>query len=294
MNGRPPARAAYRVLVPLLLAALAWCPAREAGAGGDVPELWFPVGEKLAYQVHWGILPVGTAEIASSWVEEGGRTYLAARFRAWSNRLIDRIYRVEDTVETLVDPVTFLPLRVEKRLSEGRLRFDDVLTFDHERGRARWENRVTGKSVEYAVPANAQDIVSFLYSLRREPLRPAQEIATAIAVDNRMWDFIIRVGRREDIRLPAFGAVPCVRVRVQTADRGFFVNKIPGTIWVSTDERRFVTRMYIRAPIGSLRADLARRDLDHGMAAGTPAGTCQAPSSFFPWSAAATRATLAP
>ena len=61
----------------------------------------------------------------------GGRRLVCIRSRAVSNKMIEKIYAVNDIVETVVDPATGLPVRFTKNLSEGPHRYHEITTFDH-------------------------------------------------------------------------------------------------------------------------------------------------------------------
>ena len=41
------------------------------------PELWFPVGEEIDYEVYWGIFMVGEATAKAEWIQRDGRRVLS-------------------------------------------------------------------------------------------------------------------------------------------------------------------------------------------------------------------------
>ena len=105
-----------------------------------IPELWFPVGEKLIFGIRWGLVPVGQAVAWTEWVEENGRWLIAIRLRTKTNKVLSAMYPVDDFVESIVDPVTFLPLRFVKKINEGGTHVDQLTQFDHAARKAVWES----------------------------------------------------------------------------------------------------------------------------------------------------------
>ena len=87
--------------------------AQEAKPGSDFvdeatrakfqEELWFPVGEKLTYKLYWGIIPVGSAEFDSRWVMHDGKPRLSLQLRARTNKVVKRLFPVDDRIESIVD-----------------------------------------------------------------------------------------------------------------------------------------------------------------------------------------------
>ncbi len=89
---------------------------------------WFPVGEELVYHAHWGLFHVAESRTTVNWTNHEGRALLAVRIRTKSNKVISTVYPVDDTVETLIEPNTFLPVSFSKVLNEGRYHTDEVTT----------------------------------------------------------------------------------------------------------------------------------------------------------------------
>lgn len=254
-------------LTTLCLVLLAAC----LGAHGEEPPaLWFPVGERLVYRVYWGIIPVGWGEVSSEWQDEAPAQTLLLRFRVYSNRFFSKLYPVDDRIESTIRADGFQPVQLVKRTSEGSTRFDDVLTFDRTRGVAVWTNHLKGRTAEYSVPPGCDDLVSFMFRLRKQAFEPGEILRPKVAVDDRLQEFIIRTGDREPVNLPELGVIPSIRMTVQTPKSGFFVQKIPGSVWVSDDEARIVTRMNVKIPVGSVKVLLFSRTIPGGAEGPTP------------------------
>jgi len=54
-----------RKLCLLMMAALLIAAGACAAENNEQPELWFPVGEQLTYQIYWGIFPVAESRVTT-------------------------------------------------------------------------------------------------------------------------------------------------------------------------------------------------------------------------------------
>ena len=231
--------------IGVLLAGLLPGPARGTAA----PE------ETLRYELVWGLIRVGTAEVTTRLVEEEGRTLLRFRFTAKSNRWVEKIYPVEDCIDSFIEPETGLPVKLVKKTSEGWFRCDDELRFDRERGVAAWTDRVRGTNTVYAIEPGTHDFFSLMRSMRDTELRPGREDRATIAADGRTHNVVIRVEREESLSLRG-ARVRAYRLRIASEKEGLFVRKVPGAVWITAEPPHTVAQMQVRVPVGSVRAML--------------------------------------
>ena len=214
------------------------------------------VGEKLVYRLYWGYVPVGTATITTEWVEEQGRRLLAIRLRTVSNKVIEKIYPVDDSIESLIDPGPFLPVRFTKNLSEGSQRYVEVTDFDHAHGVAHWESKVSGKKKEIKIEADTRDIPSLMYWLRSRRFTPGSKEHFQVMADEKLYDLWVNTIRRENVKVGRFGAVPCLRIEPDAAFNGLFVRKGRIWVWVSDDARCLGTKIVASVPVANVRGYL--------------------------------------
>lgn len=254
--------------MPTVLPALILVAALGAGNAGaleppvddPVEDLWFPVGERLSYRLQWGILRVGEAHLATSWVEHEGRKLLAVSFEAVTNRLVEMIYPVEHQVETLVDPRTFRPLHMTRKAREGRRTTDGVLTFDWDEGMARWDDRKRNREVDYPVDLQALDFITFMLALLRDAHEMGSEHRYEVAVDGRAYDLKATVTRKGRIRLPGAGHIPAVRVDIAAPEGGLFVRTIPEKLWITDGTVRRLAMLRLQVPVGRVKMTLLDQD----------------------------------
>jgi hypothetical protein len=234
-------------------------PSGDPEAAGE-EALWFPVGESIEYLIYWGKIPVARSTASTEWVEEDGRRLLAIRFRTKSNRVIGTIYPVDDFIESIIDPKTFLPVRFTKQLSEGRYRCDETTTFDHEAGKAILKNQLRGTTLEYEIDDETRDLVSFMYSLRTAEFPVGDTQTFRVMADEKLYDLEVTSRKTQRIKLPRYGKVESVMLEPAASFQGLFVRKGKMTLWVSEDERRLITRADIQVPVADVH--LILQDVD--------------------------------
>ena len=226
------------------------------------PALWFPVGEKLTYNIYWGVLRVGTSVVTTDWAEYEGRTLLSIQLRSRSNGVLNKIYPVDDFLESLVDPETFLPVRFIKKLSEGRYRCDEETHFDYEKGEANFYSHNKDRKKNYAIDEHVRDLASFLYFVRGRAadFEMGQASLYKVMADEEVYELYVKPVEEESVKLPRYGEVDSVRFEPEAKFEGLFVRKGKMWIWVSDDDRRIVTKVQAKIPVASIKLVLVDVD----------------------------------
>ncbi|GEM_PF-1595758 len=218
-----------------------------------LPDLWFPVGEEIHYRVYWGRIPVGSSVIHTEWVEKYGRTLLAIRIRTRSNRFLDRIYRVDDIIESIIDPHTFLPLRFTKNWRQGRYRAHEITKFDYKNNIAYWRSLNRDRTDTFELEPDARCLLSFAYYMRKLGFEPGERRHFRVMADDKIYDLWLEARDNERVRLPNHGRVSSIEVEPEAAFEGLFVRRGRVIFWVSNDDRRVLTQMEGEIPVASIR-----------------------------------------
>ncbi len=242
-----------RNLFPAVLAALLITGSSSA-ENDEKPELWFPVGEKLTYQVYWGMFPVAKTIVTSEWIQEDDRTLLAIRVTTKSYALLNAIYPVDDFIESVVDPETFLPFRFVKRLSEGRYRLNEITTFNHKEHTAHWKHLIKNDEKDFAIDDDTRDLLSFMFFIRSQKLEPNQTYHKRLMADEKLYDLYINTKNYVKIRISKFGIVRCLYIEPEAKFQGLFVRVGRLMTWISDDKRCLCVKAVAKAPvIGSIK-----------------------------------------
>ena len=220
----------------------------------QVEGLPFPIGEKLNYRISWGRIPVGAAEITTSWnTDEKGRKMVAIRSRARSNRVIRRLYPVDSRLETLVCPETLLPVRFTKNQREGRRRSHEITEFDYDAEIAIIHDMLDEKSKEVPLQGKTLDLLSFMYFVRGETFKPGTTTEHRVLTDDKVYDLQINTISRERVRTAcgknwnAFLLVP------EAAFEGLFVRRGRMELWVSEENPIRILRADVEVPVARVR-----------------------------------------
>jgi len=230
------------------------------GALAEQPELWFPVGEKMTYAVGWGPWTVGYSTIWTEWVQEHGRALLAIRVRTRSTSILDKLFRVDDFMESIVDPVTFLPLRFTKRLSEGRYRLHEITTFDHQKKMAHWQHLLRDSHTDFAIDSDTRDLLSFMFFMRSQSWDEHKCYYFRVMADEKLYDLYVSSRGYEDVNIPGYGKVRSLKMQPEAAFQGLFVRVGRLEVWVSDDDRCILTKgtAIVPFPIGTIRVVIDR------------------------------------
>jgi hypothetical protein len=240
-------------LVLLVLAVPAHLTATDAGR----PELWFPVGEELAYRVKWGIIPVGQTSITSEWIECDDGPLISIRYRTRTNALFDHIYPMNDYAVSVIDPVTFLPksftfVRVKRRGARS-----DTVTFNHENKTARLVRHRQGKRETIPIQPDTRDIISFMYWLRKKGVPTGLDKTYHVMTNEGMVPIHIRSdAKTKRIKIPDFGKVECLHVAPAADFKDMLVEEGRISMWIARDPRRIAPLLTIKAPLAKVRTTL--------------------------------------
>jgi len=221
----------------------------------DTPDvkLWFDVGEKITYRIYWGIIPVGESVASTEWIEDEGRRMLAIRFRTKTNKVLSSIYPVDDLIESIVDPETFLPVQFTKRLSEGRYRCDEVTRFDHKAGIARMTRKGREKIKEYKIEPDTRDIATFMYYMRATEMEPDETLEYRVMADEEIYDVFVNTLKVEKVKTVSGKRIKSLKIEPVASFDGLFVRSGKMWMWISRGEPRIMTKMVAKVPVASIK-----------------------------------------
>ena len=218
------------------------------------PALWFPVGEQIFYKVQWGVWIVAETKVMSEYIEEDGRELLAIRVTTRTRSIMSKIYPVDDFIESVVDPVTFLPIRFTKRLSEGRYRLHEITTFDHKARMAHWQHLLKNDSKDFAIDADTRDLISYMFYMRSKKFEPGKHYDFNVMADEKLYDLLVESRDYATLTIGNYDKIRTLKLDPEAKFHGLFVRVGRLQVWISDDERSLCVRATARAPIiGTIR-----------------------------------------
>jgi Protein of unknown function (DUF3108) len=204
----------------------------------------FSVGERLEYDVKFGVLKVGSGRMEVLGVETvRGR-------EAWHTSFTVRggtfFYKVNDKLESWIDTETFASLRHLQDLQEGKR--------DRERRYEIYPDRLVyteNEGEERPTPRDPLDDGSFLYFIRTMPLSVGQTYDFPRYFKPDRNPVRVRVLRKESVKVPA-GRFDAIVLQPIIKSKGIFSENGRAEIWLSDDDRRIMLQLKSSLSFGTL------------------------------------------
>jgi hypothetical protein len=204
----------------------------------------FSVGERLEYDVKFGVLKVGNGRM-----EVVGTETVRGR-EAWHTAFTVKggtfFYRVNDRLESWIDMENFASLRHVQDLQEGRR--------DRERRYEIYPDRLVyteNEGEEQPTTRDPLDDGSFLYFIRTVPLSVGQTYDFPRYFKPDRNPVRVRVLRKESVKVPA-GRFDAIVIQPIIKSKGIFSENGRAEIWLSDDDRRIMLQMKSNLSFGTL------------------------------------------
>ncbi|OGS20882.1 MAG: hypothetical protein A2252_00605 [Elusimicrobia bacterium RIFOXYA2_FULL_39_19] len=222
----------------------------------------FALGEKLEFQISWGLLEAGQASMKIENIETvNGRQAYHLVTESKSLPFFDVFYKVRNKDESWIDVESVCSLKYEKHQHEGSYIREEITTFDQIAGRFDLNEHVQGKDSvkkEGDIPEFTQDVLSALYFLRTLELEPGKEYYINAQSGDKSYPLKIVVYKKEKVHVPA-GNFECFKLEpFLVGDSGLFRAKGRLWIWMTTDKRRIPVLMRSKIFVGSISAELKK------------------------------------
>ena len=213
----------------------------------------FTPGEMLTYEISWSkIVTAGTAvmEVRGERLPNGRKVF---RFIATSRSVgvVDKVYPVNDTVESLFDPQIMQSLSFNISESHGKRKRRRSLTFDHA-GRTVVSTVNNDPPQTMIIPERVQDALSSLFYLRTmEDFTIGKTHVIEVHDSGKNWSVEVFTLGREKVKTPA-GEFNTIKVKTFPRYEGVFMNKGEIFIWLTDDSRKIPVLMKSTISIGSI------------------------------------------
>ncbi len=232
-----------------------------------VPNNAFGVGEKLTFIIRYGFIKAGYATMAvpeEVTVRDSFPSYRIIS-RARSTKGFDLVFKVRDSVESIVDKRGFFSWRFTKKLREGSYKFDLFVEYDQLFGKAyirsiRYENdeplRIREKKEAVVpIPKYVLDVLAAFYYVRTQDLEPGEPIYLVSNDHEKNYPLKVLVLKREVKKVKA-GTFRTIKVEPQLRGEALFKQKGRIWIWLTDDDRKMPVLMKSKVLIGSITTEL--------------------------------------
>lgn len=214
----------------------------------------FKEGEKLVYDVKYGFVTAGIAEMAIPKIKRiSGRDAYNVVFQVNTVPTFDMFFKVRDRYETYLDVEGIFPWRFEQHIREGGFTKDFSAFFDQRRGKAK-----TSKG-SFDIPPYVNDIVSALYLFRTLDFSDKKD-GDVIHLENfyndKVYPLDVVYKGKETIKVDA-GEFDCFIVEPLVVEGGLFKSEGSITIWMTDDELKIPIRVKTKVIIGAIDSELS-------------------------------------
>jgi len=218
--------------------------ASAASANGGVP---FRVGERLTYRAKINFLNAGTATMSVVGIEDiRGRPTYHTIFDIKGGVLF---FHVDDHYESWFDTTSLVSLKHIQHIDETSYKTDKRYEFYPER-----EVYVRNGQEKPSV-SKPLDEGSFIYFMRSVPLEVGKTYEFNRYYNAERNPVIIRVDRRERIKVPA-GEFDALVLKPEIKSKGLFSESGQAEVWLADDSTRYILRLKSKLPVGTLYLEL--------------------------------------
>lgn len=217
----------------------------------------FSPGEKLTYTISWSRLVqagIAVMEVRGEQTKEGERTY---HFISKTNSvgLLESIYPVRDSVESVVDAREMNSISYRMQESHGTKKRQRSLLFDRIHHTVRY-SKDQDKPETHRVPKHIHDALSSLYYVRTlKDFVVGKPIIVEVHDSGKNWAVEVHVLGKERIKTPA-GEFNTIKLKTHPKYEGVFMNKGEIFIWITDDAKKIPVLMQSTISIGSIVATL--------------------------------------
>lgn len=221
----------------------------------------FKLGERLTYDVYFGLIRAGTATLVVQDVVEicGRKTYHVV-FTAQSTPAFSKIFKVDDKIETFIDEEEFIPWKFAKILKEGNYRCDEETILDQENHMGHYRSNRSGYTKDYELPERCQDTLSVFYFLRLLSYNVGEKFSLKVMADEKIWDVAVEV--KEKVRKTIYrgGSYDTFVLFSDAAFDSGSLRKGRGRLWVTTEGEKLIVCIKTKLAFGYLTFALVKVD----------------------------------
>lgn len=224
--------------------------------------VYYPNEEKVFSIRYLGITAAHIRMTSKPLAKIGGEQAFHYVAQLKSARFYERIYKMDDTVESFVGVDDFLPVRYTLVQRETGQNVDDLQIFDQEEKKTFfWYKRdrdgeIKKEEKEAFIPGYFQDTFSSIFFARGLPMVEGMKFEFPIVTRTKLWLLKMKIEAIDEIRVMG-EFVKAYRIEAETRLPSE-LSKKPGrmTIWVSADERKRLLKFSASVKFGSIEGIL--------------------------------------
>ncbi len=224
----------------------------------------FKAGEKLHFEVRYGVITAGVAVLSVDSTSYMGNT-ACYKFTstARTKSFFDSIFKVRDEITSIWDKELMISYKSQKKLREGGYRQNRIHLFYPDTKSSAYMKysfkKRKFKTSKISINENTQDILSAFYYARTLDYAVGDTISIDVGVDGRNYALRVLI-KSQEIMDTCLGEINCFLLRPLIEGVGVFKSSGHIDIWVSADKRRIPVLLKSKVMIGSFKAVLVRTE----------------------------------
>lgn len=215
-------------------------------------------GENYCYEIRWGVIPAGYAELSELPVSAlAGVPARHFQLAIRTNDFVDVFYKVRDKIDSFADLSLNESLLYRKSQQEGRSLREEVVNFDKLKNLAAYSNHGKVAPPIPLIPGTI-DPLTAVYFIRSQPLREQLEIVKPITDGKKNVLGVAHVLKREKLLVGGV-SYDTFRVEPDLREVGGVFEKSKNsriTLWFTADERHLLVKIEGKVVVGAFTGTL--------------------------------------
>ncbi|MFH0729220.1 MAG: DUF3108 domain-containing protein [Pseudomonadota bacterium] len=224
----------------------------------------FSPGERLTFELKWGVIPAGEAVLEVLPVEmiNGAPAYHFV-LTATSNSVLDVFYKVRDRIDSYTDIHMTHSVLYKKIQNEGNTHRDIVVQFDWDKSEANYTNFNRPKPPVKLLPGSFDPLAIF-YHARRLDLKINSFFEHPVSDGRKSIMGQAKITNRETLTING-KTYDTVLIEPELKDIGGVFQKSKDgkiEIWLTADEHRIPVKIRSKVVVGSFVGELTSQFLN--------------------------------
>lgn len=225
----------------------------------EAQEFVYMPGEKVDYLIHYGLITGGIARLEIQNDTISGELWHSV-MTARTTGMADAIFRVKDIYESYIDPVTELPVRSIRNISEGRYKKYNLVLFDH---KTRQDSAILTSDLTgiHITQKGIHDILSCFYWFRNHILPEIEDYKVGDMITIMTWftdelyPMTLKYYGIEEVRTRA-GKIRCYKFNPVTEKGRLFKTNEDMTFWFSADKNFLPVKIRFDIFVGAFMVEM--------------------------------------
>ena len=226
----------------------------------------FYKGERLFYQVSFGIFPIGSGEviIRDNLFRINHRKCYKVDVFGKTTGMVDWVAKVDDHWGAYVDSAALVPHISYRNIKEGKYRKNEVIRFDHRTNQieAKVIDKKTGEFKEpvyYSAPENIRDMLAgFLYmrTIDFSEMKKGDVFTLKGFFEDTFYELDVKYKGKDRIKTSA-GKFKAIKLMPIMPKNKLFEGEDSILVWISDDKNKIPLKVEAQMFIGSTSVELS-------------------------------------